>query len=512
MKLRSPTRLLLLLGALAACRPEAAGTSTATGPGEASGLAEQQADRQRFLAVYLSDQQVGGVETSIRHLPDGSIQVKDRFSFTIRRVNGGEVDDFSLETRSLTEYAPDLSLRFEESIKTEAGVVEKTTETVEGDVVVLTYEGPAQSFRKEFPIPEGFRSSRAVFSELVAEHGRTGAPAEREYTVFSPDEQRFVRKKLRIEGQREVTHGDQTLIAYDIVDTSEDGTVIEMVCDSDYLPISMDMFGTFTARWVDEAPFEIDTVASITSEIPVSGEKIVNWWQLERMNLTVTVKGDDPQLPSLWESGLYHQVKRDGDRYTITLEHTRPDSPAGKPSIPIAPEDADIARFLEPTPLSQSDDKTIRATARRIVGDERDSVMAGAHIVRWVYENLDKKSGVRGSATATEVLASGAGDCTEHAALTVALARAAGIPARNVDGIVFLGKADGEMMAGYHAWAELWVGEWIAVDAVFAEVGTGARYLSFGYNEPGMPGSGADLSRTVGKIAVTIDDYTLFAQ
>ena len=512
MTLRSPFRLLLLLGALAACRPGTPGPSDPAASSQITRADERQADRRRFLAVYLGDQQVGGVETSLRRLPDGSIQVKDRFSFAVRRVNGGETDDFSLETRTLTEYAPDLSLRFEESVKTEVGVVEKTTERVEGDVVVLTYEGPAQSFRKEFPIPEGFNSSRAVFTELVAEHGRSGAPVEREYTVFSADEQRFVKKTLRVKAKREVTHGDETLTAYDVVDTSEDGTVVEMVCDSDYLPISMDMFGTFTAKWVDEAPFEIDTVANITSEIPVSGKKIVNWWQLERMDLTITVKGDDPELPSLWESGLYHQVKRDGDRYTISLKHTRPESPAGRPTIPVEPKDSDIARFLEPTPLSQSDDRTIRATARRIVGDERDAVMAGAHIVRWVYENLDKKSGARGSATATEVLASGAGDCTEHAALTVALARAVGIPARNVDGIVFLGKPDGQMMAGYHAWAELWVGEWIAVDAVFAEVGTGARYLSFGYNEPGMPGSGADLSRTVGKITVTIDNYTLFPE
>jgi hypothetical protein len=42
-----------------------------------------------------------------------------------------------------------------------------------------------------------------------------------------------------------------------------------------------------------------------------------------------------------------------------------------------------------------------------------------------------------------------------------ALARAAGIPARTVVGLVYLRGA-----FYYHAWSEVWLGKWISLDAV----------------------------------------------
>lgn len=508
--------LALALGALSACPGAHSRDGASHAPGviettDGETIDERRGERHRFLALHLDGQQVGGIETTLRPLPDGGLQVRDRFSFTIQRVNAGEVDEFSLESRSVTEYGPDDALRWEESTKTEAGVVEKHTTRIEGERLILQYEGPGQSFEKRFDLPPEFRSSRGVYLELVARFEKTREPAEAAYASFDSEEQRFVQKTMRVHGKREVKHGKRKLVAYDVVDRSEDGSVVTSVIDRDYLPISLDMFGTFTAHWVDDPPFDLDAIAQITSEIPVEG-RIVQWWDLERLDVTIEVAGDDPKLPPLFSNSHYHQVERDGATYRVQLHTTRPPSLDGTVDLPAKPADPDVARFLDPTPLSQSDDAAIRATARRVVGDERNSVLAGVRIVQWVYENLEKKGGVRGSATATEVLASMAGDCTEHAALTVALARAAGLPARNVDGIVFVGRPDGSMLAGYHAWSEIWVGHWIAVDAVFAEVGTSARYLAFGYNEPGERGAAASLSRTVGKLSIAIDGYQQFGQ
>jgi transglutaminase-like putative cysteine protease len=514
-RLRRALGLSLALGALTACTTPASTTAPATvvtTDGET--IDEARGERHRFLALYLDGQQVGGIETTLRPLPDGGLQIHDRFSFEIQRVNpsgGGEADRFSLESRSITEYGPDDALRYEESTQTEAGVVEKHVTRIDGDTLTLQYEGPGQSFEKQFPLPPDFRSSRAVFLELVEKFDAADAPAEAAYASFDSDEQRFVKKTMRVEGRHEVEHGELAVVAYDVVDRSEDGTVVTSQIDRDYLPISLDMFGTFTAQWVDDPPFDLDAIAQITSEIPVEG-RVSEWWDLERLDVTIEVKGDDPKLPPLWSTSHYHRVERDGTTYRVQLLTTRPPSLDGTIDRPAKPRDPDVARFLDPTPLSQSDDDEIRATARKVVGDEKNSVLAGVRIVQWVYENLDKRAGVRGSATATEVLAAMAGDCTEHAALTVALARAAGLPARNVDGIVFVGAPDGSMLAGYHAWSEIWVGHWIAVDAVFAEVGTSARYLAFGYNEPGEMGSGASLSRTVGKLSIAIDGYQQFGE
>lgn len=82
---------------------------------------------------------------------------------------------------------------------------------------------------------------------------------------------------------------------------------------------------------------------------------------------------------------------------------------------------------------------------------------------------------------ASDVLAAGQGDCTEHAVLFVALARAAGIPARAQLGLVAATYADGQPALYWHAWAEVRsAGEWIAMDPIFGQHVADATHVGFG--------------------------------
>lgn len=67
------------------------------------------------------------------------------------------------------------------------------------------------------------------------------------------------------------------------------------------------------------------------------------------------------------------------------------------------------------------------------------------------------------------------GDCTEHAALFVAMARAAGIPAREVSGLMWVERLGA---FGGHAWAEVALdGRWVAVDPTFGQLPADATHL-----------------------------------
>jgi transglutaminase-like putative cysteine protease len=81
------------------------------------------------------------------------------------------------------------------------------------------------------------------------------------------------------------------------------------------------------------------------------------------------------------------------------------------------------------------------------------------------------------------VLRAGKGDCNEHTALFVSLARAVGIPSRIAAGLVYhpaLGQA-----YFYHAWPEVRLGAddasgqagWVPVDPTFGQVPADARHL-----------------------------------
>jgi transglutaminase-like putative cysteine protease len=79
------------------------------------------------------------------------------------------------------------------------------------------------------------------------------------------------------------------------------------------------------------------------------------------------------------------------------------------------------------------------------------------------------------------VLAAGRGDCTEHTVLLVALARALGIPARPVHGLVYARYEDGQDALYWHAWAEVRsAGEWIAIDPTFGQPVADATHVALG--------------------------------
>jgi transglutaminase-like putative cysteine protease len=67
-------------------------------------------------------------------------------------------------------------------------------------------------------------------------------------------------------------------------------------------------------------------------------------------------------------------------------------------------------------------------------------------------------------ATATQALRDRTGDCTEHAILLAACCRARAIPSRLVAGIVPHG---GQMQ--FHLWTEVYLGEWVEVDATLGK-------------------------------------------
>ena len=61
-----------------------------------------------------------------------------------------------------------------------------------------------------------------------------------------------------------------------------------------------------------------------------------------------------------------------------------------------------------------------------------------------------------------------------------ALARAVGIPARRVDGLVYMEAADAVPAFYWHEWVEVYVGEWIEVDPTFNQEVADATHIALG--------------------------------
>ena len=126
-----------------------------------------------------------------------------------------------------------------------------------------------------------------------------------------------------------------------------------------------------------------------------------------------------------------------------------------------------------PEPLIQSGNVSIRALAIRIIRRERDPRKAAELLNAWVHDSIRPRV-TFGVPSAMQVLENRSGDCNEHTQLFVALARAVGIPARVTAGLAYV---DGKFY--YHAWPEILLNGWVAVDPTFGQFPADAAHLRF---------------------------------
>jgi transglutaminase-like putative cysteine protease len=161
----------------------------------------------------------------------------------------------------------------------------------------------------------------------------------------------------------------------------------------------------------------------------------------------------------------------------------------------------DLRAALEPEPLIQSDDPRMVEAAERLTDRNLrwrlQPKEAAAKLTLGIHRMLEKRI-TFSVPSALQVLDSREGDCNEHTVLYVAMARSLGLPARTAVGLVHV---DGAFY--YHAWPEVWLGEWVAVDPTFGQYPADAGHLRF---IVGGLAQQIDVARLIGRLQVEVID------
>lgn len=145
----------------------------------------------------------------------------------------------------------------------------------------------------------------------------------------------------------------------------------------------------------------------------------------------------------------------------------RGDSGAGPPPAELR------VRYLQPSIAVQSTDPAIRRLAAEIVAGSASVEERIARVLRWLEHNVEKAP--IDVFSALDVLQQRKAECQGHAYLYVALARAAGIPTRMVNGLAYSEDFSGFL---YHSWAESLVGDdWRVVDPTFGQAAADATHI-----------------------------------
>lgn len=174
--------------------------------------------------------------------------------------------------------------------------------------------------------------------------------------------------------------------------------------------------------------------------------------------------------------------------------------PAARATLPVAAEE--MAEYLAPTPMAQSESPQVRELARQIVGEETDAWKAAQALNGWVFTHLGKMASEPRPINCLQVLAQNKGDCSEHALLMATLARAVGLPSRLVAGLAVL---DDHLY--YHAWVEVYVGEWVEMDPTWGEARVDAGHLLLArsaMDDLSFARMSLETGRTLGTLTVTV--------
>ena len=127
---------------------------------------------------------------------------------------------------------------------------------------------------------------------------------------------------------------------------------------------------------------------------------------------------------------------------------------------------------LQSSVYIQSDDPAIRAAAQQITANIPAVSEQVSALIEWVFTRVKKDPSIT-LPSALDVLQTMRGDCNEHTYLFVALARAAGIPARVQVGLMYTQNA-----FYYHAWPSVWLGRWVEVDPTLGTHGVDATHVA----------------------------------
>lgn len=213
----------------------------------------------------------------------------------------------------------------------------------------------------------------------------------------------------------------------------------------------------------------------------------------ELRSLQVILKGYSLDLKNLADR---RQTILNAEQGAITLR-INPSVPPDEPfSLPIT--DEALLPFLQSTIFVQSDDEEIIKTAEAIVGQEKDSWKAALLLNQWVYRKVSKIP-TASIPSSIAVLHQLQGDCNEHTFLYTALARAVAIPTRMAYGLVY---QQGAFF--YHAWPEVFVGKWVALDPTLGQDIASVTHIKL---LEGEMKNQLDLVKLIGKLEIKIEEF-----
>jgi protein-glutamine gamma-glutamyltransferase len=333
-------------------------------------------------------------------------------------------------------------------------------------IAAQTVDGAAQPERR---IPATGETALSMLDQQAVEPAEVRAGMSATVTEFDSDRETDKATAVKVvEIRKQRLSGVDTEVAVLSSQTEGEETVSRSVIASGAVILDTTLGEGIEIRWQEKAQAQSDVAGfDMVADAVKVDRPLGEASAIRELHLRVAA----PSGLRLRDAPNQELTRRPDGGFDVAL--------FSRPGLPVMPSERQAA--LAVSSSIDAGHPAIAALARSLTEGESDPARRVERLIAWTYQNLAKELSTN-LTTASQVLAHKQGDCTEHALLFVALARAAGIPAREVSGLVYMG--DGIQRFGWHAWAEVDLdGRWVQVDPSWGEPLANATHLTLGVGD-----------------------------
>ncbi|MDT8367601.1 MAG: transglutaminase domain-containing protein [Longimicrobiales bacterium] len=441
-----------------------------------------------FYTLTMGGRSVGQATSALDTVPDGFL-LEDLMSLELPAL--GQTG--TAVARTSVRLDPSLLMRsFEFSLDSEVGRFQAEG-TVEGDTllrVTIRSQGSEQDVEFRLAQPPVFS---AIVPIRLAMSGELEVGRSVRFPVFDPSSMSTRNVEVRV-------LEEDTLIFPDSAEVGPDGRWRTASQDTVVAWRIAELFGGISVEsWIDEDGRTLRASSPLGFAMEKTEYELAQQAQNEARSMPTRGVDDDVILSTAIESNLdlsgveaFDEVRfllsgvdlegfdLDGGRQELrgdTLIVRREAIGALDPGFTLPYPSMDLRDALQPEPLIQSAHPEIIRMAEEITTRRatwRQDPRRVATELNTAVFNMLRKEITFSVPSALQVLETRRGDCNEHTVLYVAMARALGLPARTAVGLVYTNGA-----FFYHAWPEVWLDGWVAMDPTFGQAPADAAHIRF---------------------------------
>jgi len=454
-------------------------------------LFEGVGEREDWLGTYYKGEKMGFTKSKIRWGPEG-IEIDSTVFFKIRSKSS----DQSTIIKHKTRLNSDLKLSSFSLLQEISGHRQQVEGKMEGNELHYRTKSLGYDKEKTVKFTETTVTSSTFLINLVSEGLKVGQFGELrlfmeplqlmvdlEYKVLRQEALQYEGKSIDTFVIRQRFSGMETMIW-----VSHDGTV--------YRESTNMGFESFKER--PQVAQKIDEGMTISSVITMSlvkpNKPVPRPENTYDLVYRIHPVSSPEAIPEDHRQKIIKVEKQENGDYITTLR-IKSEPKIMQRTGQKKDESGKDPKYLEETAEVQSRHKMIQALAKELSADGKSKWQLAKDINLWVHLNLRKE--MVDTVTALDALLEKRGECQSHTYLFAALTRASGIPTRIVNGLVYSKEYEGFL---YHAWPEVFLGEWKAMDPTFGQDRADATHIKLTENSKESP---FHLMEFVGKIAIS---------